>query len=136
MVESGERPYQQSGIWSPTMKAFLTTITAASALFSASYALADGPPAKTPPHSATASQHEMCGGMKGGQMPAGKGQMGAMKGADGKPMSKAEMDKMHKMCGEMMGHGGMAQPKAGAHPPAGSSAPAPKADAPKSHDDM
>lgn len=118
------------------MKSLIVTITAASALFSTSYAQADGPPAKTP-HAATAAQHEMCGGMMGGQMPAGKGQMGAMKGPDGKPMSKAEMDKMHKMCGEMMmGHGGMAQPKAGAHPPAGSSSPAPKADAPKAHDHM
>jgi len=120
------------------MKSVIITITAASAMFSASYALADGPPAKTPPHGASASQHEMCGGLKGGQMPAGKGQMGAMKGPDGKPMSKADMDKMHKMCGEMMmmGHGGMGQPKAGAHPPAGSSSPATKPDAPKAHDHM
>lgn len=110
------------------MKSLIMTITAASALFSASYALADGPPAKTPPPTATAAQHEMCGGMKGGQMPAAKGQMGAMKGADGKPMAKADMDKMHKMCGEMMGHGGMAQPKSGSRPPA------PKSDAPKAHE--
>ena len=83
------------------MKSLIVTITAACALFSASYALADGPPAKTPPPKAAAAQHEMCSGMMGGKMPAGKGQMGGMKGPDGKPMSKAEMDKMHKMCGEM-----------------------------------
>jgi hypothetical protein len=111
------------------MKSLIITITAASALFSASYALADGPPAKTPPQKPTAAQHEMCGGMKGGQMPAAKGQMGAMKGPDGKPMAKADMEKMHKMCGEMgMGHGAMAQPKSGGH------APAPQPDAPTAHE--
>jgi len=129
------------------MKSLIVTITAACALFAASYALADGPPAKTPPPKAAAAQHEMCGGMMGGKMPAGKGQMGGMKGPDGKPMSKAEMDKMHKMCGEMMmghggmghggmGHGGMGQPKAGAHPPAGSPTTPPMAGKPSAHDDM
>jgi hypothetical protein len=110
------------------MKTLLATLTAASALFVAGYAAADGPPAKTPPPKMTAAQHEMCGGMMGD-----KSQMGAMKGPDGKPMAKADMEKMHKMCGEgMKHHGGMAHGKPAAHAPAGAAAP--KADPPKAHE--
>lgn len=108
------------------MKSLIATITAASALLAASYALADGPPAKTPPPAAPAAKHDMCGGMKDGKMPAGKGHAAPATGAAATPMAKADHD---KMCGgAKMGHGGMAMPKSGAH------APAPKADPPKAHE--
>jgi hypothetical protein len=49
--------------------------------------------------------HQMCMGMMDKQMAAKSGhnhKSGAMMGPNGKPLSKAEMAKMHTQCAEMM----------------------------------
>jgi len=65
-------------------------------------------PAAPPPESQGAPTHEMCKSIMGRQMDNkavhdhGREKTGAPTWPNGKPLSAAEMEKMHKTCAEMM----------------------------------
>lgn len=108
----------------------LLMAAASLALFAAAPAFADDShhpgdpaPATTPAPEAAppadAKMHEMCMAMMGDRMdpkaPMAMG--GAMTGPDGKPMSMADMEAMHKKCAAMMAKGSDAPPPPAAPKP-------------------
>jgi hypothetical protein len=97
-----------------TLMRILISILASAALLTAGSALAQQKPTPAPsPQASTdaAPTHEMCKAVMGSKMDAkqphdhGRDKTGAPTFPNGKPLTKAEMEKMHKQCAAKLAGG-------------------------------